>query len=84
VRRVRDLKDRRKVIVEADQGRLAELNRLFGSYQEAYDEFLSAYTDEQLATIADYLTRAAQHARQTIDMLHDKAATQADDGTEAR
>jgi DNA-binding MarR family transcriptional regulator len=64
VRRVRDPHDRRRVIVEPNQERLAELDRLFSSVPEAFRQLLDIYTDEQLATIADFLTRSAQRSQE--------------------
>jgi DNA-binding MarR family transcriptional regulator len=69
VRRVRDIKDRRRVIVEPDPARLAEFGRLFGSVQSSFQELLESYSDEQLSTIADFLTRAAQHSHTIIASL---------------
>lgn len=66
VRRVRDPHDRRRVIVEPNQERLAELDQMFYSVQEAFREMLKIYSDEQLATIADFLTRSAQHSQEFI------------------
>ncbi|HEY0602791.1 MAG TPA: MarR family transcriptional regulator [Herpetosiphonaceae bacterium] len=66
VRRVRDPKDRRKIFVELNEASLAELSRLFASFQETFGELLTAYSDEQLAAIADFLTRSAQLSRATI------------------
>jgi DNA-binding MarR family transcriptional regulator len=64
VRRVRDPHDRRRVIVEPNQERLAELDRLFYFVQEAFHEMLDLYSNEQLATIADFLTRSAQRTQE--------------------
>jgi DNA-binding MarR family transcriptional regulator len=66
VRRVRDPHDRRRVIVEPNQERLAELDRMFYSVQEAFHEMLEIYSDEQLATIADFLTRSAQRSQEFL------------------
>ena len=66
VRRVRDAHDRRRVIVEPNQERLAELDRMFYSVQEAFHEMLDIYSDEQLATIADFLTRSAQRSQEFL------------------
>src|SRR5215470_6202935 len=65
VKRVRDPHDRRRVIVEPNQERLAELDRAF-SLQETLRELLARYSDEQLATIADCLTRAARRSKEFI------------------
>ncbi|HVU68632.1 MAG TPA: MarR family transcriptional regulator [Ktedonobacteraceae bacterium] len=69
VRRVRDPHDRRRVIVEPNQERLAELERLFSSVQEGFREVLDLYSDEQLATIADFLTRSAQRSQEFMAAL---------------
>ena len=66
VRRVRDPHDRRRVIVEPNQERLAELEQLFSSLQESFRAFLELYSDEQLATVADFLTRAARRSQEFI------------------
>ena len=66
VRRVRDTHDRRRVIVERNEERLTELTRLFNSLQEHFRDFLETYSDDQLAIIADFLTRAAQRSQEFI------------------
>jgi DNA-binding MarR family transcriptional regulator len=66
VRRVRDPHDRRRVIVEPNQKRLEELDKLFSSLQETFRELLEMYSDEQLAIIADFLTRAARRSQEFI------------------
>ena len=48
------------------QERLAELDQMFYSVQEAFREMLEIYSDEQLATIADFLTRSAQRSQEFI------------------
>jgi DNA-binding MarR family transcriptional regulator len=69
VRRVRDTKDRRRVIVEPDRTKLAELAAVFSSFQGAFTDLLDTYSDEQLITIADYLNRAARYSREAIMKL---------------
>ncbi len=66
VHRVRDTRDRRRVIVERNEERLTELTRLFNSLQEHFRDFLETYSDDQLAIIADFLTRAAQRSQEFI------------------
>jgi len=66
VQRIRDPHDRRRVIVEPNQVRLAELDQMFHSLQEAFRALLEIYSDEQLATIADFLTRAARRSQEFI------------------
>jgi DNA-binding MarR family transcriptional regulator len=72
VQRVRDPHDRRRVIVEPNQERLAEFDQLFHSLQETFREVLDIYSDEQLATIADFLTRSAQRSQEFIASLPSK------------
>jgi DNA-binding MarR family transcriptional regulator len=76
VRRVRDTKDRRRVIVEPNAERLAELAQVFGSFQGVFTDLLDAYSDEQLITIADYLNRAARYSREAITKLGQQAENQ--------
>jgi len=66
VRRVRDPHDRRRVIVEPNPERFAELDQAFSSLQESFRALLVIYSDEQLATIADFLTRAARRSQEFI------------------
>jgi DNA-binding MarR family transcriptional regulator len=66
VRRVRDTRDRRRVIVERNAQRFAGLAQVFGALQESFRDFVEAYSDEQLITIADFLRRAAQRSQEFI------------------
>ncbi|MBB6345953.1 MarR family winged helix-turn-helix transcriptional regulator [Nonomuraea muscovyensis] len=58
VRRVRDPKDRRRVIVEINFERLAGFAELFEPLVRGLSELYERYTDEELAVILDFLTRA--------------------------
>lgn len=69
VRRLRDTNDRRRVIIELDQARFAELSRVIGSMQGMFDALLNRYSNEQLATIYDYVTRAVQASREALAKL---------------
>lgn len=66
VRRVRDTRDRRRVIVEPNESWLTELAGVFDTLQEAFAPLLEVYTNEELAAIADFLTRAARLSRTAI------------------
>ena len=57
------------MIVELNQKRFAELAQVFASFQVVFTDLLEDYSDEQLATIAHYLTRAVQHSREVIAKL---------------
>lgn len=72
VQRVRDTKDRRRVIVELNQARLAELMQVFASLQGLFDDLLTAYSDDQLAAIVDYLSRATKASKEAIARLSEK------------
>lgn len=78
VHRVRDVQDRRRVIVEADEGRLAEFNQLFTTLTRSFEALLVDYTDEQLATITDFLSRAADRSRQAITELEQRKNAEKD------
>jgi DNA-binding MarR family transcriptional regulator len=64
VHRLRDPHDRRRVIVQPNEERILELGRLFSSVQEAFRGVLDIYSNEQLTTIADFLTRSAQRSKE--------------------
>ena len=77
VQRVRDRADRRRVIVQPNSLRMAEFDQLFSGIQASFDTLLEAYSDAELAVIADFLVRATQSARATIDKLAQSGSTQA-------
>jgi hypothetical protein len=58
--------------VEPNQERLAELDEMFSSLQETFRELLERYSDEQLATIVDFLSRSAQRSQEFIASLPSK------------
>jgi DNA-binding MarR family transcriptional regulator len=66
VHRVRDSHDRRRVIVQRNEERLAELNQAFQFLQESFRDVLEKYSDDQLATIADYLQQVLQHSQEFL------------------
>jgi DNA-binding MarR family transcriptional regulator len=72
VRRAHDHRGRRRIIVEPIETLQALETTLFGTLQEQFDEVLDVYSDEQLVTIADFLTRATQHAREAIATLNQR------------
>ena len=69
VQRVRDTKDRRRVIVELNQERFAELTKVFGSLQGNFDTVLDDYSDDQLSTILDFLSRMTEMSKSTMETL---------------
>lgn len=72
VYRMRDVQDRRRVIVQADEERLAEFNQQFTMLTRSFEALLGDYTDEQLATIADFLSRTVDRSRQAIAGLEQR------------
>jgi DNA-binding MarR family transcriptional regulator len=74
VQRVRDLNDRRRVIVQPNMARLAELDQVFSQAVGTFDQVLESYDDAQLATIADFLDRASAYSRNVIAALQQERA----------
>jgi DNA-binding MarR family transcriptional regulator len=72
VRRVRDIHDRRRVIVERNEEQLWDLTQVFHSLQEKFMDFLETYSDEQLSIIADFVTQATRRSKEFIATLHQK------------
>lgn len=73
VRRVRDTKDRRRVIVEPNLEAEARVLPLFRSFEQSLMALLSTCTDEQIETITDFLTRSAGVLRQEALKLRERA-----------
>jgi DNA-binding MarR family transcriptional regulator len=69
VRRVADARDRRRVIVEPVTERIARFEPMFGAIGEAYEHFYDQYSDTQLATILDFMTKSAEQARQLASKI---------------
>jgi DNA-binding MarR family transcriptional regulator len=70
VQRVRDPQDRRRVIVEAVGARAeASLAPLFGRIQQAFQEVLEEYSNEQLETLLDFMRRTAERVRRLTAAL---------------
>jgi hypothetical protein len=49
---------------------------VFGSLQGVFDGLLEAYSDDQLATIVDYVTRSTTMSRRAIEKLSQTNAAQ--------
>ncbi|NUO97721.1 MAG: MarR family transcriptional regulator [Nonomuraea sp.] len=69
VRRVRDTKDRRRVIVEINWERLAGFGELFEPFVAAMSGLYERYTDEELALIVDFLSRSTALQREATTEL---------------
>jgi hypothetical protein len=52
--------------VEPNEVRLGELTQMFDALQQSFALLLTDYSDEQLATIADFLTRFVQQSQAVI------------------
>lgn len=69
VKRMRDKSDRRKVIVQPNNARLAQLEQSFNKIQNSFESLLEGYSDTQLETIADFLSRTNEYSRQVLTEL---------------
>lgn len=69
VRRVRDTKDRRRVIVEVEHARLAGFAELFEPFLTRLAAVYDRYTDDELELILDWTRRAAAAQREAIQEL---------------
>jgi DNA-binding MarR family transcriptional regulator len=72
VRRERDPADRRKVIVRARAVMTRRIAPVYDSLQREMTAIWSTYSDEQLALIADFLTRSCDLAVLEIAKLQNK------------
>ena len=69
VRRVRHPRDGRSVLIETVDTRLADLGPLFADWVRSLHELSAKYSDDQLATIIDFLTEAAERQRAATEKL---------------
>jgi DNA-binding MarR family transcriptional regulator len=78
IRRIADAADRRRLVVEATAATTARDREVFGDLIRQTGELLATYTDDQLAVLDDFLTRARQLTAAYADTLsgrHGSAAT---------
>jgi DNA-binding MarR family transcriptional regulator len=61
--------DRRAVAVRAMRDRIGELYRLYSGMSTAMDEICDRYTDAELETIADFLTRTTRAGKDATTEL---------------
>ena len=64
VRRGRDSRDRRRVIVEPVLERIADSQNVFGPIRDGFALVLENYGDKQLETILDFMRRSSNRARE--------------------
>lgn len=69
VRRVRHGRDRRRVIVEVVRARTSRTGPFDREYGRALDDLYAGYSDEQLATILDFMTESAARQREATARL---------------
>jgi DNA-binding MarR family transcriptional regulator len=75
VRRRADAADRRRLVVEATAVTAARDREVFGGLIRQTGELLATYTDDQLAVIDDFLTRARQLTAAYASTLNDRQGT---------
>jgi DNA-binding MarR family transcriptional regulator len=77
-RRVRDRADRRRTIVEPTDEGIAEIAPYFAGPRRSLGRLLDHYGDDELAVIADFLTRSTARLRDETALLsqepHDASA----------
>ncbi len=83
VRREDDPIDRRRVIVRVVPKRVRDIAKLFEPFAAAVGELAGRYSEPELATILDFLTRSEQVLRDSARELR-KGATSAPAKTKAR
>jgi DNA-binding MarR family transcriptional regulator len=70
VRRRRDDKDRRRVIVEAlQEGPITELGRLFMPVGELYEKVMADYSDEELHVLVRFVTQNNEASPEVIERV---------------
>ncbi|TDD14463.1 MarR family transcriptional regulator [Nonomuraea diastatica] len=69
VRRVRDTKDRRRVIVEINPEQPAGFGELLQPFAATMAHLYERYTDDELALILDYLHRSTALRREATEAL---------------
>lgn len=62
-------KDRRGVLIEVNKESAATVGPLVAGVQKALRELAASYSDKELKTIADYLTRYTKNATEQTDSI---------------
>jgi DNA-binding MarR family transcriptional regulator len=75
VHRERDPHDRRRVIVQPHLERYVEAAPVFGPLADAIDGLLAGYSDDQLALLLDFSTRANAVTLEQITRLRSEPRT---------
>jgi DNA-binding MarR family transcriptional regulator len=69
IARERDPADRRAVLIRAEQGRGAEVFRLYAGMNSAMDHIIGEYDEAQLELLAGFLRRTADAGRAATEDL---------------
>lgn len=74
VQRESDPNDRRRVLVRAIDNPEArqKVRTLYGPLQQAFNELVDSYSDEELAIIVDFMRKTNAMFHKTVDSLPDK------------
>ena len=66
VRRIHDKQDRRSVIVELDREKFVELTHVFNNLGDTFSTLLDGFSEGQLETIYQFLTRATEYTNKVL------------------
>jgi DNA-binding MarR family transcriptional regulator len=69
VRRTRDAKDRRRVLVELQFDRLGGMTALFGALRERADRLFRRYSADELSVIHDYLVQSTEWLQAATEQI---------------
>lgn len=69
IQRLRDQQDRRKVYVQLDPNSQARFEPLYQGLNDAVSELLLSYSEAELETIADFMTRSTAMLQEQSDRL---------------
>jgi DNA-binding MarR family transcriptional regulator len=69
IQRDRDPADRRGILIRIDPSRNSEILALYSGMDSAMNEVVSAFSDDQLDTIIDFLERTARAGASTTEQL---------------
>jgi DNA-binding MarR family transcriptional regulator len=69
IRRKPNPKDRRGVLIEIDKQYTETVGPFIAAIQKAHNELLASYSDRELETIADFLTRFTNNVQDCTKMI---------------
>jgi DNA-binding MarR family transcriptional regulator len=62
-------KDRRGVLIEINKQSAGAIGPVIADVQKAHKELIASYSEEELATIVDFLTRFTQNVKKQTEIL---------------